>query len=248
MFSKTFAKCSNCCRKSACRGQIKSVLGNLGNLGGRTKGLTNIERGLHPTLPNQAKLNKITYHHQLLCKSPQEPVPVGGIASADEQKCSRVGQKARVSMFLQVTIFGPKTEQEMETYTRSQQSEQIPQAEKFKMETPETIRTSLQMGEWVTSIDFKDAYFHILIQSQSRVYLISCTGANISIQSNSIWSVHSTHGVHDSDQRGITDDFTERYRDPPVPRRLVGPYQIPPNLSPACTDTSSYLSESRLVS
>ena len=43
--------------------------------------------------------------------------------------------------------------------------------EKFKMETPETIRTSLQKGEWVTSIDFKDAYFHIPIQEQSRKYL-----------------------------------------------------------------------------
>ena len=44
-------------------------------------------------------------------------------------------------------------------------------AEKFKMETPETIRTSLQQGEWVTSIDFRDAYFHIPIQEQSRKYL-----------------------------------------------------------------------------
>ena len=43
--------------------------------------------------------------------------------------------------------------------------------EKFKMETPETIRTSLQQGEWVTSIDFKGAYFHIPIQEQSRKYL-----------------------------------------------------------------------------
>ena len=43
--------------------------------------------------------------------------------------------------------------------------------EKFKMETPKTIRTSLQQGEWVTSIDFKDAYFHIPIQEQSRKYL-----------------------------------------------------------------------------
>ena len=43
--------------------------------------------------------------------------------------------------------------------------------EKFKMETPETIRTSLQKGEWVTSVDFKDAYFHIPIQEQSRKYL-----------------------------------------------------------------------------
>ena len=39
------------------------------------------------------------------------------------------------------------------------------------MVTPETIRTSLQQGEWITSIDFKDAYFHIPIQEQSRKYL-----------------------------------------------------------------------------
>ena len=43
--------------------------------------------------------------------------------------------------------------------------------ELFKTETPETIRTSLQTGEWVTSIDFKDAYFHIPIHSQSRKYM-----------------------------------------------------------------------------
>ena len=36
------------------------------------------------------------------------------------------------------------------------------------MQTLETIRTSLQQGEWVTSIDSKDAYFHIPIQEQSR--------------------------------------------------------------------------------
>ena len=34
----------------------------------------------------------------------------------------------------------------------------------FKMETPETIRLSLQKGEWVTSLDFSDAYFHIPIK------------------------------------------------------------------------------------
>ena len=49
---------------------------------------------------------------------------------------------------------------------------QFLKVEKFKMETPETIRTSLLQGEWVTSVDFKDAYFHIPIQEQSRKYLI----------------------------------------------------------------------------
>ena len=44
-------------------------------------------------------------------------------------------------------------------------------AEKFKMETLETVRTSRQEGDCVTSIDFKDAYFHIPMQEQSRKYL-----------------------------------------------------------------------------
>ena len=48
---------------------------------------------------------------------------------------------------------------------------QFLKVEKFKMETPETIRTSLLQGEWVTLVDFKDAYFHIPIQEQSRKYL-----------------------------------------------------------------------------
>ena len=48
---------------------------------------------------------------------------------------------------------------------------QFLKVQKFKRETPKTIRTSLQQGEWATSIDFKDAYFHIQIQEQSRKYL-----------------------------------------------------------------------------
>ena len=41
----------------------------------------------------------------------------------------------------------------------------------FKMETPEIIRTSLQQEEWVTSLDFSDAYFHIPIHYTSRKFL-----------------------------------------------------------------------------
>ena len=40
--------------------------------------------------------------------------------------------------------------------------------EKFKMETPESIRTSLIPGEWVSSIDLSDAYLHIPIQTQGN--------------------------------------------------------------------------------
>ena len=73
--------------------------------------------------------------------------------------------------------------------------------ESFKMETPETIRTSLQAEEWVTSIDFRDTYFHILIQSRSRKYM--------------------RFHVHTCTAKG--------FKDSPVPRRPVGQSQIPPN-------------------
>ena len=46
--------------------------------------------------------------------------------------------------------------------------------EKFKMETPESIRTSLVLGEWVSSIDLSDAYLHIPIHPNSRKYPRFC--------------------------------------------------------------------------
>ena len=46
--------------------------------------------------------------------------------------------------------------------------------ESFKMETPESIRTSLIPGEWVSSIDLSDAYLHIPIHPNSRKYLRFC--------------------------------------------------------------------------
>ena len=70
-------------------------------------------------------------------------------------------------------------------------------------------------------IEFKDAYFHIPIQNHQEISEMSCPGQNIPVQSTTIWSVHSSLGVHCSNQR--TDGFTEGYKNPPVPRRLVGP-------------------------
>ena len=77
---------------------------------------------------------------------------------------------------------------------------------------------------------------------------ISCPGQNIPAQGTTIWPIHSSLGVHCSDQRGLAHGFTEEYKDPPVLRRLVGLGPIPRNLSPTYRDTSSYLSGFRLAS
>ena len=41
----------------------------------------------------------------------------------------------------------------------------------FKMETAEIIRQSVTKGEWLCSLDIKDAYFHVPISPRSQKYL-----------------------------------------------------------------------------
>ena len=78
--------------------------------------------------------------------------------------------KPNISGIFQQTILVPKPNNKWRPILDLSKLNLFLKAKKFKMETPKTIRTSLQQGEWVTSIDFKDAYFHILIQEQSRKY------------------------------------------------------------------------------
>ena len=42
---------------------------------------------------------------------------------------------------------------------------------KFKMETPRTVLAAIREGDWMVSIDLKDAYFHIPIHPESRKFL-----------------------------------------------------------------------------
>ena len=76
---------------------------------------------------------------------------------------------------------------------------------------------------------------------------ISCPGSNIPIQGPALWSVHSTLGIHSSSKGGETDGSIQGYKDPPVPRRLVGESHIPPGLSPAYQVISPDLSGPRLA-
>ena len=84
-------------------------------------------------------------------------------------------------------------------------------------------------------------------QPVQEVHAFSHPGSVLPVQSSTLWPVHSTYRVHSGGQRGQTDGFTERYKNPPVPRRLVGESHISPNLSPAYTDLSSSLSRIRLA-
>ena len=148
------------------------------------------QRRLHPPLPVLAKFDQVTNCHKLLCKFPQEPLLAGGIASPSDQKCGGTSSNSKIPGFLQQTIFSPQTQQPVETHLGPEHLEHLPK-QSFAMETPETVRTSLQTGEWVTSIDFKDAYFHIPIHSPGSTFVFtSRVGPTISKHCPLVHSQH----------------------------------------------------------
>ena len=67
--------------------------------------------------------------------------------------------------FFQSPIFSAQTQQQVETY------KQIPQDSKIQNGDTGNHQDLPQTRGVVTSVDFKDAYFHIPIQEQSRKYL-----------------------------------------------------------------------------
>ena len=76
---------------------------------------------------------------------------------------------------------------------------------------------------------------------------ISLTGSDIPIQSTAFRSVHSTLGVYGNSKGGATDGYTQGYKNPPVPRRLVGEGQVLPSLSPAYSGFSGNMQLGWLV-
>ena len=59
---------------------------------------------------------------------------------------------------------------------------------------------------------------HTNKQPVQEVYAFSDSGQNLPIQSNTLWPVHSPHGVHCDSQRGQMASNETGYKDPPVPR------------------------------
>ena len=88
---------------------------------------------------------------------------------------------------------------------------------------------------------------HTNSQTVQEVHVFSHPGSVLPVQSPTLWSFHSTYGVHSCGQRGQNDGLTEGYKNPPVPRRLVGESHIPSNLSPAYIDLDSSLSRTRVA-
>ena len=174
--------CPTCCTKSTCRGQITPVLGKMGSLRGQSQSTSSPQRRLHPPFPVPAKFDKRTHSNKLLCESLQEQLPVGGIASAVRQKCSRVGR--------------------VETYLGSEQTQHISENTVLQNGDPRDYKNFPP--------DRGVGYFHRFQgrllphthqQPFQEVHAFSHPGQIVPIQSTTLWFLNSPNGVHSSGQR-----------------------------------------------
>ena len=164
-------KCPNCCHKSTCRGDLHQFWEKWEDLGASPKVVTALREGytlpfrFRPNLTRsptvisnyvnpQRQSHLLEALYQLLNKNAVEPV-------ANQNSLG----------FYNRLFLVPKPNNRWRPILNLCTLNTFLNTETFKMETPETIRTSLQVGEWVTSIGFKDAYLHIPIHSQSRKYM-----------------------------------------------------------------------------
>ena len=155
---------------STCRGQITPVLEEMGSPRCQPQSVNSPQRMLHPSGSDQTwhraptitscyvnpRRNSYLLEvlHQLLDKNAIELV-----------------QNQQSLRFYNRLFLVPKPNNQWKPILDLSTLNTCLKTQSFKMETPETIRSSLQTGEWFTSIDFKDAYFHIPINSQSRKYM-----------------------------------------------------------------------------
>ena len=98
--------------------------------------------------------------------------PLYPVSSVKER--NRKGGKCKISRVLQSPVPSTKPHLRWRPVIDLNRLNTFLHVEKFKMETPESIRTSLIPGEWVSSIDLSDTYPHIPIHPNSRKYLRFC--------------------------------------------------------------------------
>ena len=190
-----------------CSGKVTTVLGEMGNPGFKSKSSHHTEGGLYCPVPVQTQLDKVTDCNKQLPQSSQAVLPFRGTVSADKQKCSRTGGKSKLTGLLQPAIFGTQTQQPVETGPGPEHLEHLFKHGVVQDGDPRDNK-NLPTGRGVGHIH----------RFQRRILPHTNSGSVLPVQSPTLWSIHSSHGVHSGGQRGQTHGTSEGYKDPPVPR------------------------------
>ena len=107
----------------------------------------------------------------------------------------------------------------METYLGPEQLEHLPKHRVVQNEDPRDTK-NLPTVRGVGHIHRLQRRIlpHTYSQSVQEVHAFSPPESVLPVQSPTLRPFHNTHGVHSGGQGDQTDDFTEGYKNPPVPR------------------------------
>ena len=163
-------KCPQCCRRSACGGPTAEILASLGPKGFKFKGSIYPEEGYNLPFKLKPPLTRVPlrsrYANPLRSSYLQEALH----SLLQKQAVEKVRVQSSLGFYNRLFIV-PTPNQKWRPILDLSALNRFLKVKTFKMETPESIRISLQQGEWVTSLDFSDAYFHIAISPNSRKFL-----------------------------------------------------------------------------
>ena len=141
--------------------------------------------------------------------------------------------KPNLSGVFQQTFPSSQTQQQMEAHLGSEQIKPLPQSGEIQDgNTGNHQNFPPTRGVGHLSRLQRCLLPHTNTGTIQEIPQISYPGPELPIQGTALRPVHSSNGVHSGSKRGETDGHTQGYKDPPVPRRLVGQSQIPPNLYP----------------
>ena len=112
----------------------------------------------------------------------------------------------------------------------------------FQMETIQSVR----QGDWMASIDLKEAYLQVPVHPASRHFLRFMFQDTLPIQCAVLWPLHGSAGLHQG--HGSCFSYTPFYGDPykTVSRRLACPVAlsgVPPRGSSDCPPTLSQVGD-----
>ena len=173
-FCPSCSQCPQCCCRIDCRGMFTTVLADFarnGFPGANPRVVSVLKDGYSLPFSQRPFLTRVPLVHSGYANpTKSRSLKESLLDLIGKRVVEKVVIKSSLAFYNRLFLV-PKPNRKWRPILDLSQLNLYLKASSFKMETPETIRLSLQTGEWVTSLDFSDAYFHIPINPRSRKYL-----------------------------------------------------------------------------
>ena len=118
----TCNKCQKCCTKSACRGQTSKLLANLAGSGCRSESCSNPERGYPLPFRIRPKLTRSPTVIRCYVNPHRNLSLLEALHQLIDKNTVELVQSQKSIGFFNQLFCGPKTQQQVEVYTRSEQT------------------------------------------------------------------------------------------------------------------------------